>query len=138
MLDAASLPADAASQPYVWLTAAGRRTGQPRTVELWFALRGATLYFLAGGGPNANWVRNSFAAGTVRARLASATYRGTPRAVEPGTDEDELARRLLAAKYQGWSEGKPLSRWAQTSFAVAVELGQPVDEEPAAPDSATS
>jgi deazaflavin-dependent oxidoreductase (nitroreductase family) len=121
-----NLPSEAASQPYAWLTAVGRRTGQPRTVELWFALRKSTVYFLAGGGESANWVRNSLAAGTVSLRLASGTYRGSARAVEPGTNEDADARRLLAAKYQGWTEGVPLSRWARDSFAVAVDLAEEV------------
>src|SRR3954451_227801 len=116
------LPPDAGSQPYAWLTARGRRSGEPRTVELWFALRGSTVYFLAGGGAAANWVKNSLAAGTVSLRLASGTYAGSARAVEPGTDEDDDARRLLAAKYQGWTEGAPLSRWARSSFALAVDL----------------
>jgi hypothetical protein len=91
-------------------------------VELWFALRGSTVYFLAGGGASANWVRNSLAAGTVSLRLANATYRGTARAVELGTDEEVACRHMLAAKYQGWSEGAPLSRWARESFSVAVDL----------------
>jgi deazaflavin-dependent oxidoreductase (nitroreductase family) len=118
-----NLSPDAGSQPYAWLTAPGRRTGEPRTVELWFALSGSTLYFLAGSGPSANWVRNGLAAGTVAVRLAATTYAGVPRTVEPGSDEEAAARRLLAAKYQGWSEGKPLSRWARESFPLAVDLG---------------
>ena len=89
---------------------------------MWFALRGATLYFLAGGGATAHWVRNSLAAGHLNVRLGSGTYAGTPRAIEPGTTEDGDARRMLAAKYQGWSEGRPLSRWARESFAIAVDL----------------
>ncbi len=122
----ADLPVDAGSQPYAWLTAAGRVSGQPRTVELWFGLRGTTVYFLAGGGAAANWVRNSLAAGTVSLRLGNGTYVGSARAVEPGTDEDGVARRVLAAKYQGWTEGAPLSRWARHSFALVVELEREV------------
>jgi hypothetical protein len=38
--------------------------------------------------------------------------------------EDALARRLLAAKYQGWQEGRPLSAWARESLPVAVDLSQ--------------
>jgi len=97
-------------------------TGRPRTVELWFGVRCTTVYFLAGGGPTGNWVRNSLAARTVSLRLGNGTYVGTARAVEPGTDEDGVARRMLAAKYQGWSGGAPMSRWACQSFAVAVDL----------------
>jgi len=123
---APSLPEGAADQAYVWLTAVGRRSGLERTVELWYGLRGSTLYFLAGAGPRAGWVQNSLAAPSVSIRLAAGTYRGLARAVEPGSDEDQAARRLLAAKYQGWSEGRTLSGWARTSFCLAVELIEPV------------
>jgi hypothetical protein len=33
-----------------------------------------------------------------------------------------VARRLLAARYQGWDEGRPLSEWATAGLAVAVDL----------------
>jgi deazaflavin-dependent oxidoreductase (nitroreductase family) len=113
----------AADQAYVWLTTIGRRTGRRRTVELWFGLEESTLYFLAGGGKSAGWVQNGLAAADgVRVRLAGHTYRGFARAVEPGTDEDDAARRRLAAKYQGWSEGHALSAWARTSFCMALDL----------------
>lgn len=120
------LPDGAADQAYVWLTAAGRRSGLERTVELWYGLRGSTLYFLAGGGPEAGWVQNSLAASSVSVRLAAGAYRGRSRALEPGTDEDQAARRLLAAKYQGWSDGRALSGWARTAFCLAVDLLEPV------------
>lgn len=119
---AVQLPEDAGVQPYVWLTAVGRRSGLLRTVELWYGLAGGTLYFLAGGGPAAGWVQNSLAAGSVSVRLSGVTYRGRARGAVPGTDEDRVARRLLAAKYQGWSEGRRLSGWARTSFCLAVDL----------------
>jgi hypothetical protein len=44
----------------------------------------------------------------------------TARIVEPG-DEDDAARRLLAAKYQGWDGAKTMSSWARTALCVAVE-----------------
>ena len=31
-----------------------------------------------------------------------------------------VARRLLAAKYQGWTDGKPLSSWAAGSLPVEI------------------
>ena len=123
---ALSFPEGAADQAYIWLTATGRRFGLERTVELWYGLRGSTLYFLAGGGRSAGWVQNSVAASSVSVRLAAGTYRGRARAVEPGTHEDHAARRLLAAKYQGWSEGRALSGWARTAFCVAIDLFEAV------------
>jgi hypothetical protein len=38
--------------------------------------------------------------------------------------EDRLARELLAAKYQGWEPGKPLSAWARTALPVVIDLSQ--------------
>jgi hypothetical protein len=32
-----------------------------------------------------------------------------------------MARRLLAAKYQGWREGRSLSGWARTAVPIAIE-----------------
>ena len=31
-----------------------------------------------------------------------------------------VARRLLAAKYQGWTDGAPLSAWAAGSLPVEI------------------
>jgi deazaflavin-dependent oxidoreductase (nitroreductase family) len=126
----AALPTDAGGQPYAWLTTVGRITGQPRTVELWFLLDAGTLYFLAGGGERAAWVRNAVAQPDVRVRLGGATYRGRARSPESGSDEDQRVRRGIAAKYQGWTEGRPLSRWAATSFCLAVDLLEPETDAP--------
>jgi deazaflavin-dependent oxidoreductase (nitroreductase family) len=119
------MPAGASQQPYVWLTTVGRRTGEPRTVELWFLLEATSVYFLAGGGEGASWVRNSRAKPEVRVRLGGGTYRGRARTPVPGSDEDQRVRRGIAAKYQAWTEGHPLSRWAATSWCLAVDLLAP-------------
>jgi deazaflavin-dependent oxidoreductase (nitroreductase family) len=117
------LPPDVRREPYVWLTTVGRRTGEPRTVELWFGLDGRTVYFLAGGGERAHWVRNALARPDgVGVRLGATSYGGRARAPAVGSEEERNARRMLAAKYQGWREGSPLSRWAATSYCLAVDL----------------
>jgi deazaflavin-dependent oxidoreductase (nitroreductase family) len=112
----------AGDQPYVWLTTIGRSSGQPRTVELWFVLEGRTIHFLAGGGAQAHWVRNAQAQPTVRVRLGQLEYVGLARTLDPATAEDAGARRRMAAKYQGWREGRPLSAWARESLCLAVDL----------------
>ena len=117
------LPPGLGREPYVWLTTVGRRTGEPRTVELWFGLDGTTVYFLAGWGERTHWVRNALAhPHGVRVRLGATSYAGRARAPAIGSDEERRARRMLAAKYQGWREGSPLSRWAATSSCLAVDL----------------
>jgi deazaflavin-dependent oxidoreductase (nitroreductase family) len=109
-------------QPYAWLTTTGRRSGLPRTVELWFVLNGRTLYFLSGGGESSDWVRNAGVNPRVSVHLGSNDFAGTARRPVPGADEDTNARHAMATKYQGWREGRPLSSWAARSPSLAVDL----------------
>ncbi len=101
------------------LQTTGRSSGRPRTIEIWFATDGERIYLLAGDGDRAHWVRNLRADPRVRTRIGGRTLEGRARVID---DEDGAtpARRLLAAKYQGWSEGLPLSRWAAGSLPVEI------------------
>lgn len=112
-----------AEQAYCYLTTTGRRSGQPRTIEIWFAVNGTRLYMLAGGGEQAQWVRNLRREPRVRARVGDETRAGRAYVVTDPA-EDALARPLLAAKYQGWREGQPLSNWARTALPVGVAFGE--------------
>ena len=106
---------------YCYLTTTGRSSGRKRTIEIWFGLGNDTIYLLSGGGDSAQWVKNILVDNDVTVRLGKKTYPGTARLVED-KDEDAKARRMLAAKYQGWQPGKRLSGWANNSSAVAVDL----------------
>jgi hypothetical protein len=90
-------------------------------VELWFAAVGDRVYILAGGRDSSAWVRNVAANPAVRFRVGARWFLGRATWIE-GADDDPLARRLLAAKYQGWRKGAPLSQWARESLPVAVDL----------------
>lgn len=103
------------------LQTTGRVTGRPRTIEIWFAVDGTRLYLLAGGREHAHWVRNLRADPSVRVRIGGRTLEGQARTVE-GDPAEPLARRLLAAKYQGWREGERLSAWAAGSLPVEIDL----------------
>lgn len=76
---------------------------------------------LSGGGRNRDWVLNLIADPAVIVCIDGATYTGTAAPID-GHNEEPLARRLLAAKYQNWSEGQPLSNWATRSFPVAIDI----------------
>jgi deazaflavin-dependent oxidoreductase (nitroreductase family) len=115
------LTPDEIARDVCYLETVGRVSGRRRVVELWFATVGATIYFLSGGRDAANWVRNIRANPAARIRIGGRTYAGRGRIVTEA-EEDASARRLLAAKYQGWHEHRPLSSWARTSLPVAVEL----------------
>jgi deazaflavin-dependent oxidoreductase (nitroreductase family) len=108
---------------FCYLTTTGRTSGRPRRIEIWFAagVRPGTVYLLSGGGDEADWVKNLKQNARVSVQIGNATFAGVARILEKG-DEDASARRLLAAKYEGWSEGKRLSGWARTSLPVAIDL----------------
>jgi deazaflavin-dependent oxidoreductase (nitroreductase family) len=117
---------DQGGQPFCYLTTAGRVSGRPHTIEIWFAMRGRTLYLLSGGGDRSDWVRNLLRRPEVTVRLGrrdAAALDGRARLVEPGSDEDELARRLVVAKYQP-TYGGDLSGWRRSALPVAVDLDQ--------------
>ena len=105
-----------------YLTTWGRRTGREHEIEIWFAVHDGRLYFLAGGRDRSDWVRNVMAGPSVRVRLGDRCVEGRGRVVDDPA-EDAVARRLLAAKYQGWHEGRPLSEWARTALPVVVTFG---------------
>ena len=110
---------------FCYLTTIGRKSGLERTIEIWFALRGSSLYMLSGGLDHSDWVKNIQVEPRVRVSIRDFSVAGRARTVAPNTDEDSLARRLLAGKYQGWREGKRMSGWARTSLPVVVELELP-------------
>lgn len=101
----------------------GRVSGRAHVLEMWFAADSARhrIYVLSGGRDEADWVRNIRRNGGVRVRFARRWFVGTAELIEDAADEP-LARRLLAAKYQGWTEGGALSGWARRSLPVAINL----------------
>ena len=112
-----------AQMPVCDLETTGRVTGRPHVVEIWFAADPTRhrLYMLAGGRDQADWTRNVRQDGSVRMRFGKLWLNGSARWIEGETDEG-LARRLLAAKYYGWTEGRALNQWARNSLPVAIDL----------------
>jgi deazaflavin-dependent oxidoreductase (nitroreductase family) len=110
-----------ASEEYCYLTTRGRRTGNSRTIEIWFGLVGDTLYMLSGGRDRSNWVRNLQRDPAVTIRIGRAVYAGRARVVGSDSEEDALARRLLLAKYAArYANG--LSDWGSKALPVAVDV----------------
>jgi deazaflavin-dependent oxidoreductase (nitroreductase family) len=109
-----------ADEPFCYVTTTGRVTGQPHTIEIWFALRDRTLYLLAGGGDRSDWVRNIRRDPEVSVRLSDRELPGRGRVVE-ASDEDESARRLVFEKYQPTYKGD-LTSWRGSSLPVAIDL----------------
>jgi deazaflavin-dependent oxidoreductase (nitroreductase family) len=106
---------------FCYLTTTGRRTHRPHEIEIWFARQGQTVYLLSSGRDTADWVRNLQRDPSVSIRIGNSTHQATARVVEPGTDEDASARRLLLEKYQT-SAGEDLTGWGRTALPVALDL----------------
>ena len=120
-----ALPPEYVDADVVDLETIGRVSGEARVIEIWFAAVGDRLYLLSGGRDGAHWVRNLRANPAVRLHFPGRTFDGVAREIEGESDED-VARRALAAKYQGWREGRRLSAWARTSLPVRIDLdGEP-------------
>ena len=117
------LQGDLAGRSVCALETIGRVSGQPREIEIWFAAHPEhdRIYVLSGGRDQAHWVRNLRRQPSVRVRIGATWFTGQASEIE-GSADDALARRLLAAKYQGWREGRPLSSWARGSLPVAIDL----------------
>jgi deazaflavin-dependent oxidoreductase (nitroreductase family) len=108
---------------FCYLTTRGRATGRPHEIEIWFALDGATLFLMSGGGDGSDWVRNLIADAAVRVRLREVTFDATARVLEAGTADDERARRLVFEKYQPRYDGS-LASWREHALPVALDIQQ--------------
>ena len=110
-----------ANEDYCYLTTTGRVTGKPHEIEIWFGMIGDTIYLLSGGGEKSDWVKNMRVQSQVKVRIAKRQFTGQAR-FDLDAEEESQARRMLAAKYQGWREGRKLSEWARSALSVAIEL----------------
>jgi hypothetical protein len=111
--------ASLAGENFCYITTTGRVTGNPHTIEIWFALHENVLYILTGGSFRSDTVRNLLKQRSCRVRLADVTLDAIGRVVTEAT-EDALARQLLLEKYR--SSGEDLELWSKTALAVAFDF----------------
>ena len=111
---------DLADDDFCYLTTTGRRSGQPHTIEIWFACQGQTLYMLSGGRDQADWVKNAQQHPQVQVRIRDSVFDGQARLVTD-PQEDALARKIVYEKYTP-RDSDDLSDWARTSLPVAVDI----------------
>ncbi len=119
--DIAELLGKLSKQDYCYLTTTGRVSGRPHKIEIWFGNNEDIIYLLSGGGMESDWAKNISANPSVSVRIAAHHFMGTARLVTEAA-EDGLARRLLAAKYYRWREGRPLNEWARSATPIAIQL----------------
>lgn len=112
------------AEQYCYLTTTGRVTGKPHEIEIWFGLNNHTLYLLSEGRDKSDWVRNLTKTPAVSVRILKKKFNGIARLVTD-TQEEMMARQLLATKYQQWRVGQKFSHWARTALVVGIDLNVP-------------
>lgn len=115
------MKSDLASEEFCYLTTTGRVTGNPHEIEIWFGMKGDSLYILSGGGHKSDWVKNLMKNPNVTVRIGTNRFTSTGRLVQ-SADEESSARTLLADKYNERESDGSLSEWAQTALVVALEI----------------
>jgi len=90
---------------FLRLITTGRRSGQPREVELWFAQRDGCYYVIAEY-YTAHWVQNLRADPRVHFSVKGAAFEGRARVVDASADAalNRDVQQLFREKY-GWSDG---------------------------------
>jgi len=108
-----------AAEQYCYVTTTGRVSGQPREIEIWFALIGCTVYLLAGGGERANWVRNLRQDARALVQIGDQAFAAHAREPQACAELEE-ARAALFSEYS--TSGRDLRRWRDHGLVVALDL----------------
>jgi len=114
------LNGDLKQHDFAYLTTSGRVTGEPHRIEIWFAIIDGFLWVNSGGGRRSDWVKNLINDPRVVVEVGDDCWSGNATILDDFTGHP--ARERLAARYQGWSEGLPLSDWATTSLLIRIEV----------------
>jgi deazaflavin-dependent oxidoreductase (nitroreductase family) len=115
------MDATLADEDYCYITTAGRVSGKPHTVEIWFGASGDTIYVLAERRQEADFVKNAKKKPAVDVRIGEAMFTGRAR-VAGDAIEDALARRLLLEKYAPPRYDGDLSEWGRDALPFAIDL----------------
>lgn len=115
------MAADLPGLDFCYLTTTGRITGTAHRIEIWFALHEQTVYLMAGDRDRSDWVRNILASPQVILEIGDKRVVTTARIVRPDEPADDLARKLLVAKYGARPGSGDLTSWGRSALPVAID-----------------
>ncbi len=92
------------TEQFLYLTTTGRKSGQPREIEIWFTSHEGRYYIIAEHRERANWVRNIMSNAGVSVRVAGETLAAQARVLSDSEYDAEMARQRSRQKY-GWGDG---------------------------------
>jgi deazaflavin-dependent oxidoreductase (nitroreductase family) len=93
----------------LYLTTTGRRSGMPRTIEIWFVYHAGKLYVNAERRGAAQWVQNIMQEPRVQVRLQEHVFAARARVLDACHDRAlwQTVAELSRQKYD-WGEGLPV------------------------------
>jgi len=109
-----------ADEKYIYLTTRGRKTGNPHTVELWFAIAGEKIYFSHEGGYT-DWMKNILEDGRVEFKIGKTQFKGNARIAEAG-EVFELGKHALYLKYYGKADEDAINEWFSESTITEISM----------------
>lgn len=115
------------AEPFCYLTTTGRRSGLPRTVEIWFAGEDDTVYMVSGYGRASNWVRNLVREPRVAVTIGGVQFPGLARVLDPSRDGEAWRRGagLCCRKYYGRDASYLAQGWSRSAAVVEIRIVGP-------------
>lgn len=107
-------------EKYIYLTTRGRKTGNPHTVELWFAFLGKKIY-LSHEGVYTDWMKNILEDSRVEFRIGKIQSKGKARIAEAG-EVFQLGIHALYLKYYGKADEDTINDWFSESTIIEISM----------------
>ncbi len=108
------------NEKYLSLTTKGRKTGDPHTIELWFAFAMQKVY-LSHEGAYTDWMKNILNDDQVEFKIGKIQFKGKARIVRNG-DAFETGAHALYLKYYGKSDEDTIKDWFSESTIVEISM----------------
>jgi hypothetical protein len=106
------------NEAYLYLTTTGRCTGNPHTVELWFAVA-QNRVFLSHEGRYTDWMKNIQHDASVEFEVGSSQFRGRAAFVAR-PEEFNRGKAALYRKYYGDASAEVIDDWFSESTVVEI------------------
>jgi deazaflavin-dependent oxidoreductase (nitroreductase family) len=110
---------DIKKEKFAYLTTAGRKTGRPHQVELWFSIAGERI-FLSHEGHSTDWMKNISHNKSVSIRIGRLKLEADARLLSDG-ELNELGKGSLYEKYYGPAPKATIDDWFELSTILELK-----------------
>lgn len=107
------------AEKFIYLTTTGRKSGNPHTVELWFAVADGHV-FLSHEGKMTDWMKNLKRNGDVKIKIGSLKLAGKASITSDHGDSREVGKKALYEKYYGPASKEVLDDWFELSKVIEI------------------